>query len=484
MYSAVRHGYLQAPGAADLGSSRAGGALTLRRRMWAGGGIAGFLVSVLGLVLWSRAGAAPTTSRELASGRQALRHTHCVACHGEGRGDGPSAAGFGTKPSDLTDGRLMNRLAGRVPGQHHPARRPGRGTVAQHAAVRRLSSATPRRATSSSTCGRSPSRRSPTAPPGRLVTVPGAPRQPILFSHLIHARLVPGSSASSATPTPAARSTPGCRRWSAAWAATRSSGRRTIRRSPRSTTIAGAACRSLGPGVQAPGVHPLSPQAAHPRRGGLPDLPRADRPHAGGRCPHRARVWSNDLAILVLRAAPPPLSMGWCVDCHRQQNATRDTGFRSTASPAIIEDLTERKHSIVGLTVHATVNALYCCEERAKIDRHEDNVMHTLRPRSVIVGLVGLLVTRRPGLRPGPDAAGERRAPCAPPDARRPDAEGADALGAGDPSGPGWSRATRSARWPAAPLISSCRMAARSSSPENSRFAVTQARLRRQQSRP
>ena len=31
-------------------------------------------------------------------------------------------------------------------------------------------------------------------------------------------------------------------------------------------------------------------------------------------------------------------------------------------------------------------------EGATKIDRHEDNVMHTVRPRSVIVGLVGLLV--------------------------------------------------------------------------------------------
>jgi Cytochrome c7 and related cytochrome c/Class III cytochrome C family len=34
----------------------------------------------------------------------------------------------------------------------------------------------------------------------------------------------------------------------------------------------------------------------------------------------------NDLLNLVgLRPAPPPLSMGWCIDCHRQQNATRAT---------------------------------------------------------------------------------------------------------------------------------------------------------------
>jgi hypothetical protein len=34
----------------------------------------------------------------------------------------------------------------------------------------------------------------------------------------------------------------------------------------------------------------------------------------------------NDLLHLVgLRPSPPPLSMGWCVDCHREQNATRNT---------------------------------------------------------------------------------------------------------------------------------------------------------------
>jgi Cytochrome c7 and related cytochrome c/Class III cytochrome C family len=35
---------------------------------------------------------------------------------------------------------------------------------------------------------------------------------------------------------------------------------------------------------------------------------------------------TNDLLNLVgLRPAPPRLTMGWCVDCHRQQNATRGT---------------------------------------------------------------------------------------------------------------------------------------------------------------
>jgi hypothetical protein len=32
----------------------------------------------------------------------------------------------------------------------------------------------------------------------------------------------------------------------------------------------------------------------------------------------------NDLLNLTgMRPAPPPLTMGWCIDCHRDQNATR-----------------------------------------------------------------------------------------------------------------------------------------------------------------
>jgi len=35
---------------------------------------------------------------------------------------------------------------------------------------------------------------------------------------------------------------------------------------------------------------------------------------------------TNDLLNLVgLRPAQPPLTMGWCVDCHRKENATRNT---------------------------------------------------------------------------------------------------------------------------------------------------------------
>ncbi|HXH84769.1 MAG TPA: cytochrome c3 family protein [Candidatus Tectomicrobia bacterium] len=35
---------------------------------------------------------------------------------------------------------------------------------------------------------------------------------------------------------------------------------------------------------------------------------------------------ANDLLLLAgLRPDPPPLSMGWCIDCHRRENASRGT---------------------------------------------------------------------------------------------------------------------------------------------------------------
>ena len=42
--------------------------------------------------------------------------------------------------------------------------------------------------------------------------------------------------------------------------------------------------------------------------------------------PRTGRQLSNDLLNLVgLRPAQPPLTMGWCIDCHRDQNAKRGT---------------------------------------------------------------------------------------------------------------------------------------------------------------
>ncbi len=68
------------------------------------------LTAVVFLALHPRAGAAPLNDRDVAAGK-ALFARQCVTCHGPGgRGDGPSATGFATKPSDLADGRVMNPL--------------------------------------------------------------------------------------------------------------------------------------------------------------------------------------------------------------------------------------------------------------------------------------------------------------------------------------------------------------------------------------
>ena len=157
-------------------------------RLWAGGTAAGLIVLVaLASAFWSRTGtAAPSTSRELASGRQ-LYAVHCAVCHGDsGRGDGPSAAGFASKPSDLADGRLMNPLPDAfivniiLRGGPAEGLSPGMPPFGAY-----LGAAQARDITAYLRSLATPAFRPEAA--RELVTVPGAPRQPIFFSHLIHA---------------------------------------------------------------------------------------------------------------------------------------------------------------------------------------------------------------------------------------------------------------------------------------------------------
>jgi mono/diheme cytochrome c family protein len=294
------------------------------RRMWVGGSAAGLVIGVLALALWSRAGAAPTAPRELASGRQ-LYATHCVACHGEsGRGDGPSAAGFATKPSDLTDGRLMNPLpdeflvsvilhGGPAEGLS-PNMPPFAGylgdTQARDVVAYLRSIAQPPFTSGAARL---------------LVTVPGAPRQPIFFSHLIHAGSFgidcqfchADARRSEYAGLPSVERCMGCHKIIGA------------QDNPEIAKIHDFNRR----GQPVPWVRVFKvPEFTH-----FPHKPHIRAELACQTCHgpiERMRVVGartgprlvNDLAILVgLRAAPPPLSMGWCVDCHRQQNATRGT---------------------------------------------------------------------------------------------------------------------------------------------------------------
>ena len=292
--------------------------------MRAGGVAAGLIVLfVLASALVWRADAAPP-SREIASGRQ-LYVTHCAVCHGDGgRGDGPSATGLATKPSDLTDGRLMNGLPDAFivnivlhggPAEGLSPAMPPFGTYLGDAHARDIAAYLRTLAT--------PAFRPEAAP--KLVEVPGAPRQPIFFSHLIHAGSFKidcqychaDARRSEYAGLPSVERCLGCHKVIGA------------QDNPEIAKIRGFAER----GQSIPWVRIFKvPEFTH-----FPHKPhiRVGLPCQGCHGPiEQMRVVGartgphlvDDLIRLVgLKPAPPPLSMGWCVECHRTQNATRGT---------------------------------------------------------------------------------------------------------------------------------------------------------------
>jgi mono/diheme cytochrome c family protein len=252
-----------------------------------------------------------------------LYATHCALCHGSsGRGDGPSAGGFATKPSDLADGPLMNHLPddflanvithggsveGLSPGM--PAFGPYLSDAQVRAVIRYV--------------------RSLASPPFRpaavvpIVTVPRAPSQPIFFSHLVHA---------------------GKYRLDCQY----------CHADARRSEYAGI------PSVErCLGCHKIIGAQDNPEIGKIQEYARRGRPIPWVRIfklpefvnfTHKAHVrfglacqtchgpiermrvvgadtgpsLANDLMNLVgLKPSPPPLAMGWCVDCHRRENTAR-----------------------------------------------------------------------------------------------------------------------------------------------------------------
>ena len=301
----------------------------MNRRVWAG--VAAGLVVVVAVTaaLWSRTGAAAPAarepqSREVLSGRQIFA-THCAVCHGEaGRGDGPSAGSFATKPSDLTDGRLMNGLPdeflvnvilhggpseGLTPGMPPFAAYLGEAQARDLVAYIR-------------TLARPPFRPEMARP---LVTVSGAPRQPIFFSHVIHAGSFQidcqfchaDARRSEYAGVPSVERCLGCHKIIGA------------QDNPEIGKIHEYARR----GEPIPWVRVFKvPEFTY--------FPHKPHVAAGVACQachgpiEQMRVvgaltgprLTNDLARLVgLKPASPPLSMGWCVECHRSENTRRGT---------------------------------------------------------------------------------------------------------------------------------------------------------------
>jgi mono/diheme cytochrome c family protein len=278
------------------------------------------------MLAWSRAGAASTASpvmmRDLELGRQ-LYATHCAACHGpEGRGDGPSSAAFATKPSNLTDGRLMNALPDEFLVNIIRHGGPAEGLAPTMPPFDRTLSAEQIRQVVGYVRSVAQPRYRPEHSAG-LVTVAGAPTQPILFSHVVHS----GSFQI------------GCQFCHADARRSEYAGLPSVERCMGCHRIIGA---QDNPEIQK--IHRYA-ERGEPvpwvRVFKMPEFtyfPHKPHVRAGVECQtchgpiERMRVVGavtgptllNDLKHLVgLRPSSPPLTMGWCLDCHREQNATR-----------------------------------------------------------------------------------------------------------------------------------------------------------------
>lgn len=284
--------------------------------------------AVLGYLIWGapilavRPARASTEGGDVKAGRE-LYVRYCATCHGEsGRGDGASAASFASKPADLTDGHLMNALPneflhniimhggpaeGLSPGMPPMSAYLGADQVRQVIAYVRSTAAPPFR----------PEMAKP------LVSYPRAPRQPILFNHVIHA-------GSFQIP---------CQYCHADARRSEYAGLPSVERCLGCHKIIGA---QDNPEIAKIHEHAKRGQAIPwVRIYKLPEFTYfSHKPHVriGLECQtchgpiERMRVVGADtgpklsddlIRLLGFRPSPPPLSMGWCIECHREQNATR-----------------------------------------------------------------------------------------------------------------------------------------------------------------
>ena len=252
---------------------------------------------------------------------KALYDRQCASCHGPGgRGDGASAGGLATKPADLADGRLMNPLpdAFLVNVIRHGG--PAEGLAPTMPPFEKfLSDAQTRQVVAYVRSLAQPAWRAADAQP--LVTVPGAPRQPIFFNHVIHA-------GSFAIP---------CQYCHADARRSEYAGIPSVDRCLGCHKIIGA--------QDNPEIRKIHEYAA--RREPIPWVrvfkvpeftyfPHKAHVRAGLECQRchgpveRMRVVGadtgqdlvHDLTRLIgLKPPAPPLTMGWCVECHRAENA-------------------------------------------------------------------------------------------------------------------------------------------------------------------
>ena len=279
------------------------------------------LVTVSVLVasaLWARSPAA-VDPRDVTAG-QALFTRSCAPCHGEsGRGDGASAAGFATKPADLTDGRLMNGLPDEFLQNVIEHGGPAEGLAPTMPPFKALLS--PAQTQQVIVYLRSLARPAFRADEHRpLVTAPNAPTQPIFFNHVVHAGSFQiacqychaQARRGTAAGLPSVERCMGCHKIIGA------------QDNPEIAKIHEYARRGEPiPWVRIFKVPEFTyfPHKPHVRAGVACQTCHGpiERMRVVGA--ETGRTLSNDLLNLVgLRLPPPRLSMGWCIDCHRDQN--------------------------------------------------------------------------------------------------------------------------------------------------------------------
>jgi mono/diheme cytochrome c family protein len=267
---------------------------------------------------------ADVTARRAAPAGQALYQQYCAACHGpEGRGDGPSAAALPIRPWNLTDGRLMNRLPDEFLALTIEQGGPAVGLSPLMPAFNQFLSSAQIAEVVAHVRSLAQPPYDPSAALRGPIYPPGAPAQPILFSHLIHAGAFridcqfchSEARRSAFAGLPSVERCMGCHRIIGA------QGNPEIAKLhgywERKEPIPWVWIHKVPEFVYFPhSAHvraELACQTCHGRVESMMAIPAVRGPNL-----------ANDLKNLVgLPVKPPLLSMGWCVECHREQNRTR-----------------------------------------------------------------------------------------------------------------------------------------------------------------
>jgi len=284
---------------------------------WLTGGV--FLLAILALIALAVRTRADADSQEIQAG-QALFARNCAACHGDAaRGDGASASGFATKPADLTDGRLMNGLPDEFLHNVIVNGGPAEGLAPTMPPFRAL--------LSDGQVGQVIVYiRSLAKPPfgaedrRRLLTPSPAPTQPIFFNHVVHAGSFQiacqychaQARRGSAAGLPSVERCMGCHKIIGA------------QDNPEIAKIHQYAQRGapiLWVRVFKVPEFTYFPHKPHVRFGlacqtchGAVERMRVVGADTG-------RSLRNDMLNLIgLKPPPPLLTMGWCINCHREEN--------------------------------------------------------------------------------------------------------------------------------------------------------------------